>query len=282
VPTPINNLVIVSDLHCGCQMGLCSPEGARFDENGRYQPNAIQQKVWTYWREFWDAWVPTVTRGEPFAVVVNGDAIDGSHHNSTHQWSHNPEDQSQLAYDILLPIVEAAKGQYFHIRGTEAHSGVSGVEEEKLAKRLGAIPDDQGHYARYELWARVGKALTHTMHHIGTTSSSAHEASAVNAELTAEFVEAARWGEEPPDYVTRSHRHRSIVVELDTAKGYAAGIVTPGWQAKTPYTYKIAGARLSPPQFGGIVIRQGDEEHYCRRKVWSMKRSREVELWQGT
>lgn len=274
-PKPVNNLVVISDTHCGCCFGLCPPAGFQRDEGGIYLPSPIQKKMWGYWEEFWGEWVPEKTKGEPFAVAINGDALDGVHHNSTTQISHNLTDQGKLAQEVLKPIVEAAEGRYYHIRGTEAHVGQSGAEEEALAKALGAIPDAAGNSARYELWIRVGNALCHLMHHIGTTSSSAHEASAVNAELTAEYVEAARWGQEPPAFVIRSHRHRSMVVDIDCSKGYAAGIVTPGWQAKTPFAYKIAGARLSPPQFGGYLIRQGDEEHYYVRKVWSIARPRE-------
>ena len=272
------NLVIVSDLHCGCRVGLCPPEPVSLDGEGTYHASKLQLKMWAMWREFWDVWVPEACRNEPYAVVVNGDSLDGVHHNSTTQISHNLKDQADVAEAILKPIVEACDGRFYIIRGTEAHVGKSGVEEERLAKSLGAVPDEVGRFARYELWARVGTALVHLMHHIGTTSSSAHEASAVNAELTASYVEAARWSEEPPDYVVRSHRHRAIVVDLDCAKGYAAGIVTPGWQAKTPFAYKIAGARLAPPQFGGFLIRQGNEEHFYRRKVFSMKRPKEVRV----
>jgi hypothetical protein len=163
------------------------------------------------------------------------------------------------------PVVaqcKASGGTYYHIRGTEAHVGQSGEYEERLARTLGAKPNAEGQYARFDLWKRVGEALVHLLHHIGTTSSAAHESSAVNAELTAEYVEAARWNREPPDYIVRSHRHRSIAVDLNSAKGYAAGVVTPAWQLKTPYVWKIPGARISEPQLGGIVIRQGDEEHF--------------------
>jgi len=233
--------------------------------------------MWRYWQEFWGKWVPEKTRGEPYAVCFNGDGIDGSHHSSTHQITHNITDQRELAEEVLSPIVSDAAA-YYHIKGTEAHVGASGNEEEALAKSLGAVPDEVGNHARYELWIHVGRALCHIMHHIGTTSSSAHEASAINAEMTAEYVEAARWGERPPDYTIRSHRHRSMVVDLDSARGYAAGIVTPGWQGKTPYVYKIAGGRIAPPQFGGYLIRQGDEEFYYVRKVWSIGRSREERL----
>ena len=273
-----NNLIVVSDLHCGDQVGLC-PTGIELDAGGTYEPSAFQRGVWEWWGEFWEEWVPRVTQGEPYAVAVNGDALDGRHHGAIHQISQNLADQQRIAMSILRPIVESCEGRFYLIRGTEAHTGQSGENEETLANALGAVPDEAtGRHARNELWIRVGRALCHLMHHIGTTSSSAHEASAVNAELTAEYVEAARWGMEPPDFTIRSHRHRCIVVDLDSAKGYAAGIVTPGWQGHTPFSYRIAGGRITQPQFGGILIRQGDEEFYYRRWVKSIPRPMEVTL----
>jgi hypothetical protein len=274
----VNNLIVVSDTHSGCRMGLLHPDGTPLDGGGRYLPSKVQQKMWALWEEFWGEWVPEATRGEPFDLVHNGDALDGVHHHSTTQISHNLEDQQRIAEAVLRPAVEQCKasgGTYYHIRGTEAHVGQSGEYEERLARTLGAKPNAEGQFARYDLWKRVGSCLVHLLHHIGTTSSAAHEASAVNAELTAEYVEAARWGREPPDFIVRSHRHRSIAVDLNSAKGYAAAIVTPAWQLKTPYVWKIPGARISEPQLGGIAIRQGDEEFFYRRKVWSMDRSPE-------
>ena len=274
----VNNLIVVSDTHCGCRMGLVHPDGIQVDGGGRYLPSTVQRKMWDRWQEFWGEWVPEVTRGEPFDLVHNGDAIDGVHHRSTTQISHNLEDQQRMAEMVLRPAVDLCRqsgGTYYHIRGTEAHVGQSGEYEERLARTLGAKPNAEGQYARFDLWKRVGSCLVHLLHHIGTTSSAAHESSAVNAELTAEYVEAARWNREPPDFIVRSHRHRSIAVDLNSAKGYAAGIVTPAWQLKTPYVWKIPGARISEPQLGGVLIRQGDEEFYYRRKVWSMDRSSE-------
>lgn len=276
---PVRNLIVFSDTHCGCRLGLCPPDPLPMDSGGTYTASEFQRQMWGLWRTFWDDWVPEVTKGEPFDVVHNGDAIDGSHHNSTTQISHNLEDQARIAETVLKPVVaqcHASGGTYYHIRGTEAHVGQSGENEERLARNLGAKPNADGQFARFDLWKRVGPScLVHLLHHIGTTSSAAHEASAVNAELTAEYVEAARWHREPPDFIVRSHRHRSIAVDLNSAKGYAAAIVTPAWQGKTPYVWKIPGARISEPQFGGILIRQGDEEFYYRRKVWSLDRSAE-------
>ncbi len=276
--TVTRNLVVVSDTHCGCRLGLCPPNPMPLDDGGTYFASAFQRKMWSMWEEFWGEWVPRSTHGEPYDICHNGDVIDGVHHNSTTQVSQNIEDQLEIARAVLIPVIRQCReagGEYYHVRGTGAHVGQSSVYEEMLAKSLDAKPNAEGQYARYDIWKRVGTALVHLMHHVGTTSSSAHEASAVNAELTAEFVEAARWRQEPPDFVVRSHRHRSIAVDLDSAKGYAAAIVTPGWQGKTPFAWKVAGARISMPQFGGIVIRQGDEEFHYRRRVWSIDRSAE-------
>lgn len=273
------SLIVISDTHAGCRMALCPPTGIPLDGGGTYHPSAFQRKMWDWWREFWDVWVPEVTRGEPYDLVHNGDALEGLHHGATTQISHNMEDQVRIAHLTLQPVVDAVKargGTYYHIRGTEAHAGQSGVYEEQLARMLGAKPNGEGQYARFDLWKRVGGdggPLVHLLHHIGTTSSAAHESSAVNAELTASYVEAARWGREPPDYIVRSHRHRSIAVDLNSARGYAAAIVTPAWQGRTPFSWKIPGARISEPTVGGIIIRRGDEEFYYRRWVRSFDRS---------
>lgn len=270
----INNLIVVSDTHCGDRLGLCSPEGMRLDDGGRALPSPLQGKVWSWWTEFWAEWVPDVTRGEPYAVICNGDAIDGVHHNSTTQMSQNLEDQSELAYQIFEPIAKGCKGKYYHLRGTESHGSPSCREEERLAKRLGAIPNDEGQFARWELWIRVGKGLVHIMHTIGSAGSMAYETSAIQKELEQAFVEAGRWNDEIPDVVVRSHRHRNCETRIQSYKGFATCCVTAGWQLKTPYTYKIAGARQTRPQIGGTLIRCGDEDIYTRHKLWKIERPR--------
>lgn len=280
-PQTINNLICVSDIHAGCQLALCPPEGVQLDDAGRYMPSDFQLKMWSMWEEYWGEWVPWATRGEPYSVVFNGDALDGVHHNSTTQISHNLGDQHKVAQAILKPIVELCEGRYYHIRGTEAHVGKSATAEEGLAKALGAIPNEIGQHARYDLWKEVGTGrLCHFLHHIGTTGSQAYEATAVHKELVEEFVEAGRWGNRPPDVCVRSHRHRFIKTSLSTGKagsyetGEAISVVTPAWQGKTPFVWKIPGGRLATPQFGGILIREANGELFVREKVWTVERSR--------
>lgn len=268
----INNLVIVSDLHCGCRVGLCPP-AVKLDEGGEYKPGPVQRQLWKWWAEFWDEWVPKACRKEPFAVLINGDTMDGAHHGSKTQISQNFADQENIAAAVLSPIVDKCEGRLYMVRGTEAHGGQSGENEERLARRIGAH-EVGGQCTQYEYWLRVGHALVHASHHIGTTGRAAYETSALMAELMEMFVEAGKWREEPPDIVVRSHRHRHIKVEVPTANTYGIVFTTPGWQGRTPFAYKIPGGRTQRPQFGGALIRCGDEELYTRNFTRSLARSK--------
>lgn len=268
----LNNLVIISDTHVGCKLGLMHPDGAKQDDGGPAMPSHFQRELWRMWCEFHDEWVPEVTHGEPYALIHNGDAIDGVHHNSVTQWTHDLEDQVDHAAFILRPYVDRA-AEYYHIRGTEAHVGKSGQQERRLAELLGAIPNAEGQHARWDLRIRCGAALVHLSHHIGTTGSSAYESTAVYKELVEAYVEAGRWGDEPPDVVVRSHRHRAFETRIPTTRGNGIAAVTPAWQGKTPFAYRIAGARQSQPQFGGLVVRYHDGEVFVRHKVWRLEPS---------
>ena len=269
----INNAVFFSDTHIGCKMALCDDSGFELDEGGLYIPSPMQKKVFAHWKFFWDEWVPQVCHNEPFIAVCNGDAIDGVHHQSVTQITHNLTYQRQHAVKIIKRDVinHPLCAGYYHMRGTEAHGGKSGAEEEQMARELDARPNDIGQYARYELWLRLGPALVHVTHHIGTSGSAAYETTALNRELTNAYTEAGRWGQESPNFVVRSHRHRNSEIRLPTALGYGTCFATAGWQMKTPLVYRL-GMKMSQPQFGGSMIRNGDEDVYSRHKFWCMDR----------
>src|SRR3972149_6399515 len=113
---------------------------------------------------------------------MNGDALDGVHHNSVTQVSHNLKDQSAIAYTVLSEITNKAKDGYYHVRGTEAHVGKSAQEEERLAEALGAPPS----------FFPPPPA---------PPGPPPKESTAAQRELVEAFVEAGRWGDEPPQVV---------------------------------------------------------------------------------
>tara|TARA_R100000808_G_scaffold19628_2_gene42541 strand:+ start:1117 stop:1971 length:855 start_codon:yes stop_codon:yes gene_type:complete len=257
-----NNLVVVSDLHCGCRVGLCPPR-VSLDSAGLYKASAVQKKMWAYWKTFWRDFVPAATGGEPFVAVVNGDAVDGVHHGGKFLISPNIADQIKIAAACLQPVTEAASA-LFLIRGTETHVGAAAELEEILGHQVGAVRDASGLFSRFELRKTIGPGtgrVVHFAHHISGTTSPASESGAVNRELTNTFIESAQWKKETPVAVIRSHRHRFCHVQIpvrmegqqphQTTTGHS--LTTPAWQAATPYVHRIA--RDSSPQFGGVVIR---------------------------
>jgi hypothetical protein len=275
----LNNLVVVSDIHAGCRLALCGPKEIALDDGGAYEPSSLQLKLWDMWQFFWNEWVPDATHGEPYGIVINGDAIEGNHHRSVTQISHNPEDQRRIAVNLIEPLHKKCDGQLWMVRGTEAHVGGSANDEENIAKAVGAIPNAEGQYARWDLWKTIGPGkLAHFLHHIGTTGSQAYEATAVHKELVEEFVEAGRWRRQPPDVIVRSHRHRHFETVIATGEGGAStgraiAVITPAWQGKTPFVWRVAGGRLSTPQFGGICLRYAHDRLFCDSKVWTVDRS---------
>ncbi len=277
----IKNVVVISDTHFGCQLAVC-PKKLRLDGGGFYHSSRLQKKLWRMWQIFWEEWVPEATRGEDFIFVHNADVIDGIHHKATTQISHNINDQKNLALEMLSPIISLPKCKgYYQIRGTEAHAGQSQEYEENIAQQLGAIPNKDGQYSRYDLWLKFGehKLLAHFAHHIGTTNSASYESTAVHKELIEAYVEAGRWGLRPPDCVVRSHRHRFYKTEMPAKNDSAISVVTPSWQLKTPFVWRLGMGRSSTPQIGGIVIREGTEVNiYCRQKIWSIERSKEEKV----
>ena len=78
--------------------------------------------------------------------------------------------------------------------------------------------------------------------------------------------------------MARSHRHRNAEVRVQTHKGFATVFTTASFQLKTPFAYRIAGARQSLPQIGGSLLRCGNEDLYTRHFVKSMDRPEEVVL----
>jgi len=255
---PVRNLIVVSDLHCGDRFGLCPPRVV-LDSGLDVRHTQKQAIVWNCWNEFWDDWVPMVTKGEPYAIAVNGDAIEGVHHGSATPITNNVKDQRDIAYEVLAPQRERVQ-HFYIILGTEVHGGKSLQDEADLAQRLDATPGDDGSRSTYERSIYIGDGLVHLLHHIGGTSA------APRGEWLRVLHDRVDCGEPIPDLLVRSHVHRYTEWEKRV-------VVTPPWQLKTPHGFKVAMGRNMGPQVGGIAIRWGSQDGlYHRVRKWGLKR----------
>jgi len=270
------HLVVVSDQHIGCKLGLCPPRGVRLDDGGRYVPSAAQKRVYKMWDYFWMKTVPDVCGKRGFTLVLNGDAIDGTHHGATTPITHNLTVQIDMAKDLLGPYTERANALYM-VRGTEAHVGKSGALEEALAISLGAELAEDGRHAGYEWWFDLGGMTVNVMHHISCTGTAAYETTALMREITNANTESARWGEQAPDILIRSHRHRHSEIKLPCARGDAVAFTTAAWQLKTPFVYRT-GMKFSPVQLGGSIVTVENGKTYTHHETWTIGRPEAIKL----
>lgn len=269
-------IICVSDLHVGSTAGLCPPGGIRLDGGNRHIPNKFQMGIWRFWRHFWGTWVPQVTADAKVqAIVINGDAIEGLHHNITGVVSTSKEDQRAAAEEILEPLKAISK-RIFLVRGTEAHGGGMGEDEEELGRSLKTVRNEVGDYTWWQVWLELGKHTFQFAHHIETTSSAAYESSAPMREMITGLVEAAQWGRPMPDVFVRSHRHRFIEIPLPTIAGRIRIVITPAWQLRTPNVEKRDRMRM--PHIGGVAFITEDGTCQVRERLYPLPEPKPIHL----
>lgn len=264
-------LITVSDTHVGSLMGLCPSTGLALENGAIIQPSKFQNLINGFWKDFWYEYVPAITHGARWkGLVHNGDLIDGNHHEAV-DLVPNVESQEAAGVEVLKSIVDTVDELYV-IRGTEAHSGKSGQSEERIAKALGATPEEStGNYSRQEMRLDVEGVTFHFAHHIGGTSSFAYETSAPMRELTAIMIEESQWGTGLPDVIVRSHRHRYTHVSIPTKSGNdILCVITPAWQLKTGNVYRSDRVRM--PHIGGIVFTLEDKTWKMHVKLYPLPR----------
>lgn len=267
----MNNIIVIADTHFGSSVAVAQIH--QLDDGGFYHPSGIQNKLLDLWNDFWN-WAYGVIGNEPFTLVHVGDLIDGDHHHSTQVSSANLQVQESLAKAMMRPhVFHPGIQHYFQIRGTGAHVGGAGEAEERIAEALKADKTNSETYSRWELWLKADDDLIHFAHHIGGTSSSAYESSAMRREMVSAYEDAGVWGRRPPTVLVRAHTHRFIRVEDPKM----IGIKMPAWQSKTAFVYKID--RLRGPMFGGIIIRtKRGERASIAERIYTLKQTESVQI----
>lgn len=264
------HIVCLSDTHFGSSVAISQIH--LLDDGGTYHPSKLQAKLYRLWIAYWE-WVYEHIKKDPFIIVHVGDIIEGQHHRSTQTTTSNLTVQGRLAVDMMQPHVTAASA-YYQIRGTEAHVGQSAQEEEKIAEELRAVKEKEtGNYSRWMLWMNFGGGMINFAHHLGSTTSSAYESSALMREVVASFTESGQYGYRPPGIVVRGHTHRYLKIE---GPGGWKGIKLPGWQLKTAFVHRID--RMRGPMIGGILISDTKEGLETRAWVRTVKETKAVSV----
>jgi hypothetical protein len=232
----IQNLVVVSDIHCGSSVGLATPETKTKAGNViSFGENIHQQWLWENWCKALEQ-VKEILDGSPSALLVNGDATEGVHHrNEADLIAALIETHTDMAVDCLRPLSKLCKKTFVTL-GTECHTKHM---EDTLAEKLGAVESkakDKWHFS-------INGCEIDAAHHMPTTSRAYLEASHLSICMGNARQNYLRVGHSVPKVFLRGHRH---------CGGYysdGSGLfgVTGAWQFLTRHGHKVVTDSIPRP-----------------------------------
>jgi hypothetical protein len=177
-------------------------------------------------------WLSGIVDPLEYALIINGDVIEGNHHRTDDIWSVNPRDHAQAAKDLLGPVARRA-AKRFMVMGTQCHVGNTEISiAESISSEIN--PEFKKPYWNH-LCLDVAGVRVSVRHHFPATVRSYLEASQHSIQLGNAVNEAVRAGDVAPRVLIGAHRHRTGHFD----DGNRLTVVTGAWQGLTRHGDKV-------------------------------------------
>lgn len=268
-------IAVSADKHSGSSLGLIRGT-FELQDGGSYTPSPLQKQIWRQYEECLD-YIKQERKKSRLIWIENGDPCEGIHHQSTQLVSARVDEHEQIASDILdysFQKVGMTKGDLaYMMAGTEEHGGNGSQSENRLAEDFNYfIPqyskesEKPNRYTWDRLLLKVNGVLLDIAHHGGSVGKRAWTTeNTMRALVKSFYLQSLEDKTELPRYWIRSHLHQFVYSGMYSGKhGNIEGFVTPSFQFKTGFAYKIAGHQLS--DIGMLIIgieEDGRSWHKC-------------------
>lgn len=263
-------LAFVGDLHCGSTVGLCGPDPIELDDGQGYTPSKAQLWLWQCWLDMWARVKQRIAEGNEFhSLTVNGDGVDGDHHNTRQIVSRDVGVHMRIAVHALEEPLKLNPRYLFVVRGTESHVGHSASSEEGIARILRAeghpVQKDPSTDANswWHLRMNVNGLDIDAAHH-GRSGHREHtRGNAANLYAHDILLSHVKYGDKAPDLCIRSHYHKWLD-SGDSARVLRL-IGLPAWQLATGFVHRVAPDSLA--DIGGLLVLVNEDGTYEVEKV---------------
>lgn len=226
----MKRVIILSDLHVGSSVSVM-PESFVLEDGQLVKPSEYQQKIKRYWHKFWEI---AKKDAEEFVIIINGECIDGNHHDTTQILSPSPTIQVKNAIKLLEEVLPENRKMFF-TKGTNAHSGKGSAMDVLVANHFKSP-------CEYVLNIYVEGIAINVAHHTAR-------------KIENEVLEQHNAGSFP-DYVFRGHYHVPRYTKRIYTRGNeiksTVGVVTPAWQGLTEFGHRVT--RNFNSIVGGIIL----------------------------
>lgn len=229
-------LIDVSDIHCGSEVGLAPPVTTTRKGNIiSFGGNLVQEWLWQHWTRGIKEALDYIG-GDPFALLINGDATEGAHHHNNDELiAADIETHTNMAFDCLKPLAARSK-KTFVVAGTECHTrGMETILARKLKAERGEALD-KWHFT-------INDCEIDAAHHTSVTSRAYLEASAMSIMMGNARVNYTRSGHTVPKVFLRGHRHCGGYY----SDGDGLFAVTGAWQFLTRHGHKVVTDSIPRP-----------------------------------
>jgi len=237
-------LVVISDLHCGSNVGLTPPSW--HDSPPADAPRGVQKRA-EFRRKQWRFFADTVKALQPVdRLIVLGDCIDGAQPKAggVELIARDRNEQVRMAVDCIQEV--KAKRVAF-VYGTGYHVGAEEDFEDQVAEPFGG-----------EIAAQqdidINGVIFNAKHYAGNTASPPSRFTFLSAEQVRQLLWASHEQQPKADVILRGHAHRYAVCGEE---GWMAFLCPP----LQGLGGKIARMRSSLPLAYGLlsfdVLRKG-------------------------
>ena len=192
--------------------------------------------------------------------MLNGDLVDvNGKHRSSQVISLNETDVMKMTVDVLEPVLDKSD-RVFVVRGTAAHTGLSGHLEEKIAQDIGAEKCGDN-YSWWELLLDCDGVQFFITHH-GPLGRLRHtHGNALNRRAVEIEDLFSRRG--IPQVTIQSHNHH-FSTSSDEYKTKVFAL--PSWQLKTEFAQRIG--IIEEDVIGGILFNCADGNYCYESKLY--------------
>ena len=286
-------IAISADKHSGSSLGLMIDKPFNLHDGGTYSPSPLQKIIWQQYEECLD-FIREQRKRSRLIWIENGDPCEGIHHQTTQTVSQRVEEHEQIAVDILDHTFHKLRfggdDLAYMIAGTEEHGGSGSQSENRVAEDLDCFTpqytESSGRSHRFtwdRLLLKVNGRLLDIAHHGGSVGRREWTKNNGMDNLMRSFYyqnledRYVHPGLELPRYWVRSHLHNIAYGQYKGEAGEIEGFVTPSFQFKTGFGYKVAGSQLSAIGLIVIIIEEdGTCNHHIIKTRFKQDRVQEV------
>lgn len=256
-------MAVLNDVHAGGTTALC-PDVVRFDDGGEYHASKAQRWLYACYRDYWrQIAAKRDALDAELYVVVNGDLVDGDHHNTSQIISRNPNSQALVWTECASVFLALKPDRIAIIRGTGAHAGNSACSEERIAdglrrdKRPIVSDPDTGTASWWHWRPEIQGVRLDFTHHgkMGRLPRTRGSSLVLYAwDIADEHLSS---GDPLPHLAFRAHNHK----RGDSGDACPVRVVATGaWQLGTEYVKKVAADSLADIGGAYVVIDRGEYE----------------------